>query len=159
MNHIALIAALAGLWLILSGIFKPLLLAFGAASVVLAYIAARRCGPIDETVSPWRYALRGPVYWVWLLIQIGKANYAVMQATLSRDAAVSPIMFTTPLHECTDLGRTIMANSITLTPGTVTVEVHECDALVHALTEEFADLGEEPEMDRRVTDLEKKVAA
>ena len=54
----------------------------------------------------------------------------------------------------TDLCRVIFANSITLTPGTVSLDLDEEDIVVHALTEEAADDVQSGDMDSRVTALE-----
>ena len=49
-------------------------------------------------------------------------------------------MIRVPAYQASDLGKTIFGNSVTLTPGTVTVEVEEDTLVIHALTEELADV-------------------
>lgn len=139
MHAFALILSTAALWFALSGFLKPLLLAFGALSVLAVYALARRFGPIDDMAAPWRLAVTAPLYWAWLFVEIGKANFVVVRAALSRDAAISPAWITAPNRQKTDVGKTTFANSITLTPGTVTVEIDGEEAVIHALTEDLAD--------------------
>lgn len=78
-------------------------------------------------------------YMFWLTIEIGKANLIVVAHALRPGLKLSPKMVEVPAHQTSDIGKTIFANSITLTPGTVSVDLHEGSILVHALTEELSD--------------------
>jgi multicomponent Na+:H+ antiporter subunit E len=62
---------------------------------------------------------------------------------------------TLPVSQRTEIGRALYANSITLTPGTVSIDLGEDYVSVHALTEEGAQALIEGEMDRRVAALER----
>ena len=73
---------------------------------------------------------------------------------LSPSLPISPRLFVLRAGQGTDLGQVIYANSITLTPGTVTVEIENRELVVHALTEEAAQSLRSGAMDRRVTALE-----
>ena len=156
-RQISLGLLLAGVWLLLSGYFdNPLLLSFGAASVVLCVFLAHRAGVLDEEGAPTTMIFRMIGYWIWLAGEIGKANVAVARQALAVTPKLSPKMITAPMVQRTNVGRVIFANSITLTPGTITVEVNRRDSefLVHALTKAGADGLAEGEMDRRVTAME-----
>jgi multicomponent Na+:H+ antiporter subunit E len=59
-----------------------------------------------------------------------------------------------PATQRTDVGKVIYANSITLTPGTVSVEIENDRILVHAITREAAEGLESGDMDRRVDAIE-----
>ena len=60
-------------------------------------------------------------------------------------------MFTVTASQKSDLGRVIYANSITLTPGTVTVDLDDDQVMVHSMTEVSAAGIKGGDMDRRVT--------
>lgn len=140
-------------WLLLSGIFEPLILAFGLFSCATVVWITMRMDVVDHEAVPVHLTFGGLVFWPWLLWQIVKANIDVTRRVLSPSAGVTPTMTEFVATQRTDLGRVVLANSITLTPGTITVDVAEDGrTLVHSLTREgIESLGE---MDRRVTAME-----
>ena len=79
----------------------------------------------------------------------------VSKRVLDPKLPISPRAITLPLSQRTDIGRVTYANSITLTPGTVSIDLGEDFVRVHALTSEGAQALIEGEMDRRVTALER----
>ncbi|MEL7028843.1 MAG: Na+/H+ antiporter subunit E, partial [Pseudomonadota bacterium] len=141
MKHfIALAVALTALWLLFSGYWdNPLLLSLGALSIAATLFLSHRMGVIDAEGAPIQLFPGILGYWGWLFFQIGKANFAVAQAVLSRDVSISPMLFRVRADQTTDVGKATFANSITLTPGTVSVDLRDGEVLVHALTEELAD--------------------
>lgn len=156
-RFIILVLALAGLWLLLSGFFdKPLLLILGAASSVFAAWLAQRAGMLDSQSSLWGVFPGIIGYMIWIMGEVGKANIMVMRQALAIEPKLSPTMFTVPNPPRTDLGKVIFANSITLTPGTVTITLSEHEILVHGLTEELADLDGIADMGARVARIERK---
>jgi multicomponent Na+:H+ antiporter subunit E len=146
-----------GLWLLLSGYFDvPLLLSFGVLSCALVVFVAWRTEAIDPEERPLRLRLNLHVlgYWPWLLWQIVLANLDVAKRIVDPKLPISPTLITLKPSQRSDLGRVIYANSITLTPGTVTTDLSGDTLEVHALTREAADSLLEGDMDRRVTRLE-----
>ncbi|MGD8430744.1 MAG: Na+/H+ antiporter subunit E, partial [Ectothiorhodospiraceae bacterium] len=119
---VSLIITLAVLWLLLSGHFEPLLLFFGLVSVLLVTWLAARMALADYEGHPVHLFWRAAVYWVWLLKEIVVANIDVVRCVLSPRLPISPTVFDVRSTQKTDLGRVMFANSITLTPGTVTLE-------------------------------------
>ena len=89
-------------------------------------------------------------YMGWLLVEIAKSNIAVTKTILSSSMPIKQNLFNVPYTQRTDLGQVIFANSITLTPGTVTVETEDGHFLVHALSYSHDDLEALEGMDRRV---------
>lgn len=158
MHAFALILTTAALWFALSGFLKPLLLTFGVVSVLAVYLLSRRFGAIDDKAAPWRIMLAAPLYWFWLFVEIGKANFVVVRAALSRDAAISPTMITASNRQKSDVGIATFANSITLTPGTVTVSIDGDTAQIHALTEDLADPTGLAAMGARVAKLDEALS-
>ena len=154
-HAIRLGALLAGLWIVLSGYFSPLLLAQGAASCVLVLYLALRMDRIDEEAIPIAYrALRWFRYVGWLGWEIVKSNLVVARVLLDPSLPIRPSIIRVHSTQRSLLGHVTYANSITLTPGTVSIDLHG-DALdVHSLLEPSReDLSE---MDRRVTALERR---
>lgn len=149
---IALGAALFGFWLVLSGHYTPFLLVMGLISSALCVYVTVRMGLIDAETVPTQLKLSLPLYWLWLLKEIAKANMDVAKIILSPRPALGQQFVLVPTSQKTEMGRVIFANSITLTPGTVTVEAGDNVLLVHALSEHF--VGSFDDMDRRASAVE-----
>lgn len=157
LSTLSLWLALFILWLLLSGYLdNPLLLGSGALSCVLAVVIARRAQRIDpDTLYLHRYLnLRLPGYLLWLLREIIKSNLDVAGRILNPKLPVNPTLIRLQPSQRGELGQVIYANSITLTPGTVTTYLHEGRLEVHALSEEGATALRQGEMDRRVSVVE-----
>ncbi|MGD8206530.1 MAG: Na+/H+ antiporter subunit E [Thiohalocapsa sp.] len=151
-----LFVALSSFWLLLSGYWDhPLLLGVGLGSSLFgAWIGVRL-----EKADPGGYSLgmllRLPRYLLWLLVAIVSANIDVVRRVWQPARyPIAPETGRVPTSQRTRLGKTIYANSITLTPGTVAIEVADREILVHALTADALDELLEGEMDRRVTRVE-----
>ncbi len=151
----SLAVTLSALWLLLSGyVTEVLLLGLGAASVILTMVVSIRMGVVDREGHPVHLAIRGLLYWPWLIKEIVLANIDVAKAILGLSGTVRPSVFTIKASQTSDLGKTIYANSITLTPGTVTIALDGDEMTIHALTSAAADGLATGEMDRRVTRIE-----
>ena len=147
-------ASLAAFWLLLSGYFhEPLLLTLGAISVVFTVWIALRTDRHDGERVGLKLDLPIVRYWAWLLVEILKSNISVAKLILSPTLALSPRMVRVKATQSTDVGVVIYANSITLTPGTVTVDIDGDELLVHAITQDMADGLTGGDMGDRVTAL------
>ncbi len=152
---VSLAIVLSVLWLLLSGHWdNGLINALGLASIVLTLVVSIRMGVTDREGHPVHLALRGLLYWPWLIKEIVVANIDVAKAILGMTDDIKPNLFTVKASQRTDLGRTIYANSITLTPGTVTIGMNDDELTIHALTPAAKEGLETGEMDRRVTGVE-----
>lgn len=146
---------LMALWLAMSGIYKPMLIGLGVASVVLVLVIIRRMDTADGDRLDIRLRPLGLLaYFLWLMVEIAKANWAVTKIVLSPGMKMRQHMFRVPHSQKSDLGQVIYANSITLTPGTITVGVDGQELNIHALTQEGADDLKDGGMDRRVCQFE-----
>ncbi len=145
---------LFALWLLLSGHYVPLLLTFGVLSCALVVWIAARMDVIDHEAIPLQLGPSFLGYLCWLGKEITKANIDVARIILNPDLPISPVMLRVPAGQNTDVGKVIFANSITLTPGTVSVEVMDDEILVHAVTKDAAEGLANGEMDRRVSAIE-----
>jgi multicomponent Na+:H+ antiporter subunit E len=155
LHAVSLAVSLSILWLLLSGHFsEPLLLVLGLASVLLVVVIVHKMETLDPEGHPVHLSRRVLVYWPWLVKEIVLANIDVGKAILGLGVPVAPTVFTVRSSQKGEIGRAIYANSITLTPGTVTIEVDGDQLTVHALTPGAVEGLESGEMDRRVTKVE-----
>jgi multicomponent Na+:H+ antiporter subunit E len=151
---VALAVVLFAVWLLWSGHTEPLLLSLGVVSVLTAVGLTRRMGLLDAETVPLKLTFRAVRYVPWLLFEIVKSNLDVARRILDPRLPIAPRVIRVRAGQRTDLGRVIYANSITLTPGTVTVDAEGDSFTVHALTAEAADGVRSGEMDRRVSRVE-----
>ena len=107
-------------------------------------------GPLELIISPVKFSR----YFVWLLGEIAKANWTVAKAIMTPDMPIRQHFFEVPFSQRSDLARTVFANSITLTPGTITVEVEDDAFLVHAVGYKDDDPQALAKMDANVTGTE-----
>lgn len=140
---------MATTWITLSGYFKPLLLSLGAISVILVLWISVRMRILDKETVPYMTLPLTLIYFVWLFKEIVKANVAVVRAVMSPGLEVSPTLTKIPTPQSTDIGRVMFANSITLTPGTVSVCMEDDHILVHALLSEMSGAEDFVEMGKR----------
>lgn len=141
---------LGATWLLWSGVYEPLLLGLGLLSCLLTLYLAHRMGFFEPGFYLLPLAPRLPRFWAWLLVEIVKSSLSVSLAILRPRTTVSPSI----VHLRTDLGpigQTLLANSVTLTPGTVTLDVHDGNLRVHCLTRAAADELLAGNMVRRVS--------
>lgn len=154
-HAVSLGIVLAALWLLLSGHYTGLLLLLGLFSVILVVRIAMRMEVVDREGHPVHLKPHATLaYWLWLLKEITLANIDVCRRILSPSMPISPTRISVRCNQSTDLGRVIFANSITLTPGTVSMSVDNDQIDVHALTREGAQQLAGGEMDRRICALE-----
>jgi len=146
---------LFGFWLLLSGHYTGFLMMAGVLSALGVVLFARRMGIADQEGHPVDLVLRALFsYWPWLLKEIVKSALQVSAIILNPRLPISPTMLHVRATQKTDVGRTTFANSITLTPGTISVEIGDDQILVHALTRSAASGLADGEMDRRVSHFE-----
>jgi multicomponent Na+:H+ antiporter subunit E len=154
----ALAFALMGSWLLWSGHTESLILGFGVFSVLLVVVIAHRMRIIDEEGVPLSIHTAGEVTYVpWLIWQVVLSNIDVARRIWSADptAKLEPSMLSVTPSQKTFVGRVLYANSITLTPGTVSIRMYDDEILVHALHAGTASDVSEGEMDRRVSAVER----
>jgi multicomponent Na+:H+ antiporter subunit E len=157
MRLISLASALFLFWLALSGHYTPALLAAGAVATALSVVAAVRMGVADAEGHPVHLLGGFVTYFPWLAWEIAKSAWAVTRIILDPRLPVSPTMTRVKASQRTSLGVVTYANSITLTPGTITTGVKGDVLTVHALVREGAIDLESGAMDARVTRFEGRV--
>jgi multicomponent Na+:H+ antiporter subunit E len=130
---LSLAALLAGFWLVLSGHYTPLLLVLGAGSVGLVVWLVHRMGIVDHESVPLRPAPRLPRYFWWLAGEILRSSVSVTRQVWSPRRALRPAVGVVPTPGLPELSQVIYANSITLTPGTLSLRVDDDGIEVHSL--------------------------
>jgi multicomponent Na+:H+ antiporter subunit E len=146
-------AILFSVWLLLSGHYEPLILGFGVGSCALVVFIAHRMDVVDHEGVPY-LGTRLVRYIPWLMKEIFVANVKVAKIILDPRLPISPIIVHFRGSQRTDMGRFLYANSVTLTPGTITTGVDGNEFEIHALTLADVDGREEDEMDRRCSMVE-----
>ena len=141
------------IWLLLSGHYDPLLLSLGLLSCALCLYVTWKANFIDNEGLPLHLLVRLPVYTIWLFKEIIKANIDTAKIIILNNP--NPQNFRVKSTQKTEAGKVMYANSITLTPGTVTTQLDEDILEVHALTAEMAEDVKNGQMDKMVTWLER----
>jgi multicomponent Na+:H+ antiporter subunit F len=93
-------------------------------------------------------------YFFWLVKQIALSNKALIKIVMSQKPEIKRALFKVPTSPKTSVGKLIMANSITLTPGTVTTSIEADGMQIHALVDPGLNDPTILEIDRRVRALE-----
>jgi len=150
----SLSATLFGFWLALSGNYTNTFFIIGAICAISTAALGVRMAVVDEEGHPIHLFFRALTYWPWLLWEIAKSAINVTAIILSPKLPVSPTLVKIKADQKTGLGVSIFANSITLTPGTIAVDVVGGEILVHALSKSGAEELEEGTMNRRVVKFE-----
>jgi len=151
-----LLLVLAISWLLWSGLYKPLVMGLGAFSCLVSVYLAHRMGFFRHHKALVRQLPRLPGYWLWLLREIVVSSIDVAKLILTPSLPISPTVVVLKAKARTDVGQVILGNSITLSPGTVTLDVHEGKLLVHCLTSDGARELQKGEANRRAAALERK---
>jgi multicomponent Na+:H+ antiporter subunit E len=154
------VLSLAGIlflfWLLLSGHYTPFLMTAGAVTALLVAWLGRSLGYADEEDHPIDILPRAFLYWPWLIKEATLSAFAVTRILLDPSLPIAPRLMRVKYSQKSAAGIATYANSITLTPGTITVDVKPRDSefLVHALNQASAEGLETGEMDRRVAAME-----
>lgn len=156
MKHtLSLFVTLAAFWLLNSGHYSVLILSLGFASIALILVIAHKMDVVDQESQPIHLSRKIFGYYLWLIKQIIQANITVVKHIWLGVETISPTLKKIKISQQTDMGKVIYANSITLTPGTVAIDLVDNEITVHALLCKDIESLEIGEMDRRVTLLER----
>lgn len=146
--------ALFTFWVLLSGIYTPFLLLAGLGASIAVALLAGRMEIADQEGHPVHFTRAAFTYWPWLVKEIALSGWQVAKIILHPRLPISPRLVRFRPSQTSTVGLVTHANSITLTPGTITVEAGHDSFLVHALTRAGAESVADSEMDRRVSRLE-----
>lgn len=152
-KSITLFIVLFGFWLLMSGYYTPLILSLGVISCLLCVYLTIKGKFLDNETLPVYFFPRLIQYTLWLIKEILKSNIQTAKVIIQKSE--EPELFSVKATQKTNEGKVTYANSITLTPGTVTTQIKNDIFEVHALTKDFGDDVRNSEMDKMVTWLEK----
>lgn len=141
-------------WILMSGYFTPFLLGAGAAVSAAVVWFVYRMEVADREGHPVHLGWPALSYWPWLVKEILKSAIDVSRVILDPRLPASPTVVRFRPSQKTVVGLVTHANSITLTPGTLSVEVSPERFVVHGLTRASAAGVVDSEMDRRVARFE-----
>lgn len=156
-RFISLFIALFLFWVVLSGFFTPFLLGAGVLSALAVTYFAVRMDVVDHEGHPIHLGIGAITYWPWLVKEMAKSAWGVSKIILDPKLPISPTMVKFAPGQHTVVGLVTHANSITLTPATISVEVAPGEFVVHGLTRESAMACIDSEMDRRVRQFEGQI--
>lgn len=139
-------------WFLLSGHTEALLISLGIVSTIVIVYLSHRMNIIDHESHPIHLSFRLVKYFVYLGKEIILSNIDVIKRILSPRKTISPCVVTLPVEQKSDLGKVIYANSITLTPGTVTLELSSDQITVHALSKQSVEDLQTGNMSRAIPD-------
>jgi multicomponent Na+:H+ antiporter subunit E len=148
-----LLILLAIAWLLWSGLYKPLLLGLGLFSCILTFLIVRRMAYFKESMYALRFSGRLLAYWAWLGREIFRSSLQVARVVLDPSLPISPRTIEITSSSKHPFDQVTLANSITLTPGTLSLDLHRGVIKVHSLTVDGARDLASGEMDRRVNGL------
>ena len=152
-KSVTLFIVLFGFWLLMSGYYTPLILSLGVISCLLCVYLTIKGKFLDNETLPIYFFPRLIQYTLWLIKEILKSNIQTAKVIIMKSE--DPELFSVKATQKTNEGKVTYANSITLTPGTVTTQIKNDIFEVHALTKDFGDDVRSSEMDKMVTWLEK----
>lgn len=151
MRRLSSIVVLLVFWLVITGSLKPVDLVLGLVVTTLVGTWADRALWSGEAEPlPARSWLRLPAYLAYLVKEIFVAAVYVAERVLDPHLHIAPVMHTHRVHFSSETARVAFANSITLTPGTLTVDVDGDTYIIHCLHESFSDAISSGDLERRV---------
>lgn len=142
------------LWLLLSGIYTPLLLFFGLVSCLLVVWVALRMQIADKEAIPIHLVAHLPRMAWELLKAILESNRDVALLLLRGGRDTEPTVRTIDFAARQSLTQAAMGNAITLTPGTLTMGVADGRMTIHALTPDMLEGLEDTAMIRTFRELD-----
>ena len=151
---VLLFVVLTVVWIGWSGYFNALMLTFAVFSIGLSVFLSIRLKVVDAEGQHLNLKLIG--YLPWLIKEIVVANIDVIKRILSPSLPISPTWVKVEAKQKSRFYRVLFANSITLTPGTVSILLDDDSILVHAVSQEGAEslLEEGGDMGKKVTSVE-----
>ena len=143
----------------MSGIYQGFIVMLGFIAAAIAVFVVRR---MDDVADTGRLEIRLKIlntigYFFWLLVEIAKSNWLVTKTILGLNPSIKQHFFKVSCTQETEVGKTTFANSITLTPGTISVEHEGEEIWVHALSYSEEDLEALADMNSRVSNIERAV--
>lgn len=146
------------LWIIFNGNITPEICIFGI--LIAALLFAFTCKFMDYSIKKelWAYRKLGKLlqYVFVLVIEVIKANLGVIHLILTQKEEIQPALVSFHSDLKSPVTQTLLANAITLTPGTITVTLENGDYMVHCLDESLAEGMDRSVFAELAADIERK---
>jgi multicomponent Na+:H+ antiporter subunit E len=154
MRYLYTFLIMFGFWILLSGKFDLFHLTLGILSSALVSFLSTDLFIYDQGKNRLSTALRFLLYLPWLLYQILLSTLHVTFLALhpKMKDQIDPTIVTFKTKLKTDIAKVALANSITLTPGTITIRIEDQVFYVHAISRKAA-AGLPGEMEDRLADV------
>ena len=130
---VPMVSLLAAFWVVLSGHFDPLPLTLGAVSITVVCAMAWRADLYIHRDLTVPFALRLPWFLLWLGGQVLVSSVTVVRQVWSPRLGLRPVVGSTPAQDLPELSQVTYANAITLTPGTLSLDISDKLIRVHSL--------------------------
>lgn len=153
LRNFAVFAVLFSTWCLLSGIFTPLLFSIAFFCCLLVTLLIRRMEIVDRESHPFHLVYLGPLYWIWLAKEMLISGIKITRAIWKFEQDIDPGFAWVRTHLNSDLGLAIYANSLTLTPGTVCVDMEKSRVYIHALYKINLNEMELGKLEKRVAQI------
>ena len=145
-------------WLILSGITSIGMITLGLLSSLFIIFAINKMDIIDHETSLLNFRpLKLLIYFFWLIKEMILANILVCYYIISPKVKTKPSIIKLKASQKSTVGKVLYANSITFTPGTVTIDIDQDNLTVHVLSETFKNSILKNTMDAKVKSTESKI--
>ncbi|OKY25546.1 MULTISPECIES: Na+/H+ antiporter subunit E [Thalassotalea] len=141
---------LFGFWLLLSGYYQPLLLTFGLISVAIVIVVIKRMDNVDQQEKSVSTGYRVLRYFLWLISEIIRSSLQVTKLVWGPSKSVSPSLSKINVSKIPHNSRVLYVNSITLTPGTLSVDLEGDELTVHALQKKSIDRLKKGDMENKL---------
>ena len=158
MYRISIFLLLFGIWIVFSGQFDAFHLALGLISTALVTAISSNFFFADRsrgTRTRIREIIRLPWYLCWMLYQILLSNLHILKLALSPGdlPEVQPRLVRIKTELKTDFAKWFLANSITLTPGTITIDIEGDELLIHSISEATTTGVKDDAMQRKIASI------
>ena len=160
LNFFEVFGLLMLLWIVMSGIFTVKFIIYGCVSSFLIscfVVGSLRIGGLKSNRTYFILHANYPkliIYFLWLIKEVVKSAIDVSKIALSSKMKIEPLVVWFKADYDNPVARAILANSITLTPGTVTIDIYDSGVFsVHALNRDFAEGLLAGDMQKRIAKL------
>ena len=143
-------------WIVFNGRITWEIAIFGVviAALVFAFVCKFMGYSIEKERALYKKIPLLCKYIALLFKEVVKANLTICRLILTRKETVEPVIVKVPVKLHSEVAKVVLANSITLTPGTITVSLTEQELLVHCLDKTLADGMEDSEFVKLLEKLE-----
>ena len=145
-------------WIIFNGNVTLEIIIFGVviAAAMLAFMCNFMDYSLKKEISVYKKSICFLAYVALLIKEIVKANLAIIPRILTIEEEMDPIIVTFKTSLKSDFTRMLLANSITLTPGTITISIKDDEYTIHCLDTSLAEGLENSDFEKALKKLDEE---